>query len=244
MGRACASSLRPITRVTSVPAELTKKRPGSAMSRTPLSAGKWRSRASRRRSAMDSKVAPRSSDPLPGSGMPPGKPPPISSRAMGAPSDAAMSKAWRAARTASTKGSAPRQPLPTWKLTPCTARPRSWAVRRSAGTRRKGAPYFWLMVHTAWESSTRMRMRSRARGCLAATLASSSSLSKTVRSTPTRSAWARWAGCLHGLAYTMRAGSTPRPRMRSISALLAQSKPAPPAASVATTFGSGLHLTA
>ncbi|XXG40389.1 hypothetical protein AAC387_Pa01g1118 [Persea americana] len=107
------------------------------------------------------------------------------------------------------------------------------------------APYLGPSGHLAPLSSGALRRSKRAhRGCHRRNFSISSLESNVVRLTPTPAAYLIWASALHGLAYTIWPAGTPRAKTASISARLAQSKPAPRAASAPRIAGSGLHLTA
>jgi len=86
--------------------EAAKKRPGSAMMRTPRSGGKWRSIAALSAAAISLK------DTAPAASLP-GKPPPTSRRCMGLPRAAARRKTASARAMASANGSADPDPEPT-----------------------------------------------------------------------------------------------------------------------------------
>ena len=97
----------------------------------------------------------------------------------------------------------------------------------SAVTSPGAAPYLLPSWQRAAGSSARRRSSARVRGCHAASLRSSDTVSKVVRPTPRAAAWRMSRGRLHALAYTMRPGGTPSASTRSTSASDAQSKPAP-----------------
>ena len=109
-------------------------------------------------------------------------------------------------------------------------------------------------------SSAKILITNFAEGLMYFILCNSSSLSNVIKSTPAFVAnlnlkhkhfhyiipaiHLRWDFCLHGFAYMILDGSTPRSSTLRISLLLAQSKPVPRAARVCSNKGSSLHFTA
>mmetsp|Transcript_6398 Transcript_6398/g.14996 ORF Transcript_6398/g.14996 Transcript_6398/m.14996 type:complete len:231 (+) Transcript_6398:96-788(+) len=154
----------------------TMYRPGSAITSTPSAAGKWNSTASETVCATSRKENSPSSVP--------GKPPPQSRIEGAKPYVRARLKASLAEDTASAKGLRSPQPDPTWKEKPTRLSERSAHVRRSASHSASGAPNLELKRHTDLESSTAMRMMTRASGNTVEILCSSSTLSAVIMRTP------------------------------------------------------------
>mmetsp|Transcript_45616 Transcript_45616/g.116706 ORF Transcript_45616/g.116706 Transcript_45616/m.116706 type:complete len:210 (+) Transcript_45616:730-1359(+) len=172
-------------------------------------------------------------------------PPPMSRMVMSKPRAAAMSNTMRERSMASAKEAGFLLPLPTWKATPTTDSPReaAWSSRAAASSM-VSTPYLLPRPQRASGSSARMRSRRRVSGECSAVLISSLALSNTETETPRAAAWRMSRGSLQQLANTMRSGTTPSPSTRSTSPRLAQSKPAPHAASAESSPGLWLHFTA
>mmetsp|Transcript_57736 Transcript_57736/g.175872 ORF Transcript_57736/g.175872 Transcript_57736/m.175872 type:complete len:212 (-) Transcript_57736:79-714(-) len=204
-------------------AAAAKNRPGSAMTRR-SGEGNSSSNISLMSAAWSAKVAwPAASAP--------GKPPPMSSRVMAKPWRSASSNTARARRSAPRKAPRCEQPLPTWKETPTTRRPRALACSNNASQLSVAAPNLLESGHWASESSVCTRRSSSASGNSSASLLSSEALSNTRRRTPLARACRTAEVCLHGFAKTTRSPACSSPTAaatKSISAMLAQSKPPPP----------------
>lgn len=119
----------------------------------------------------------------------------------------------------------------------------------------------YLTLQIAVGSSAKILSTNLAEGLIDLTLYNSSSLSNVIKFTPALVAnlckevqldtgfihlsnYLRWDACLHGFAYMIFDGSTPRSSILRISLLLAQSNPVPNAARVCSNKGSSLHFTA
>mmetsp|Transcript_23948 Transcript_23948/g.52407 ORF Transcript_23948/g.52407 Transcript_23948/m.52407 type:complete len:243 (+) Transcript_23948:547-1275(+) len=231
-------SLCPYMGVNMVADVSAKKRPGSAMTRTPESTGKSSSSAV----LMVEEMSPNMT--LPCSSKWPVKPPPMSSSSMWKPMSSARSKMWRAVAMAPLNTAMFLAPEPTWKETPTTCSPRFLACCRRAGASSGLAPYLRPSFTMASGSSARMRSTQRNLGFSSAILSSSLSVSKVVYSMWFSAAYMMSCLRLQGCAKMMRLVGMPSDSTDATSDLLAQSKPAPIAISRRSSAGSGLHLTA
>ncbi len=99
--------------------------------------------------------------------------PPISSKVGAKPCSSAMSMNARADAMASPNGPESWQPLPTWNETPTTSSPSSLARPSRAPHSLGAAPNLELKRQTDLESSTAMRITTRASGNTAAIFSSS-----------------------------------------------------------------------
>mmetsp|Transcript_4529 Transcript_4529/g.16079 ORF Transcript_4529/g.16079 Transcript_4529/m.16079 type:complete len:298 (-) Transcript_4529:2410-3303(-) len=221
-----------------------KYRPGSEMTRTPSASGKRRSRDLFTSPATAASVTSSSFD-ASSALMLPLNPPPMSSTSIGGnPSSFAASNATRANSSASRNASGFVAPEPTWNDTPFTLTPSLFAASRSTLTSAGSAPYLFPSTHRASGSSARRRRRTFISGASAEIFSSSPTESNVVSDTPLPATAARCRGSLHGFAYMIRSGDTPREITASTSVGLAQSNDEPSAASVASTRVSMLHFTA
>mmetsp|Transcript_4837 Transcript_4837/g.15647 ORF Transcript_4837/g.15647 Transcript_4837/m.15647 type:complete len:286 (+) Transcript_4837:878-1735(+) len=238
----------------------TRKRPGSATTRTSSGSGKCCSSALVSESAMLAKGAWKvvSSS---------GNPPPTSSSEGLCPASRSTWNACAACTTPSSYASARADAEPTWKDTPPMRRPSREAVAARKGTSSTLAPRGASMLrggtwHTGASASSctadarsssasacaslctpsRMRRMGEHPGACLASLSSSSASSNVMNDTPLCAAARTELGVLHRLPNsTDESASAPAHSASSSCASVMQPKPAPISRSAVTSMRSGLH---
>jgi hypothetical protein len=160
------------------------------------------------------------------------------------PARVSLSKNGRQASIAATWASGSGDCDPTWKLSPTTGTPKRAASVSSQGSAFRSQPNLRDRSLTTPLLRKETRSSRLAWAPKASNLANSSMLSTTNTLQPNSSASRMSRSRLIGWVWMVAAGSAPISRSRSSSPLVATSKLAPSAASVARASGCGSDLIA